>query len=167
MKDPNSIIEQLGLSPHPEGGYFKETYRSEGTIPKSVLPSQYQGDRNYATSIYFLLTSGNFSAFHKILQDEQWHFYAGSPILVHMISPDGLYSKVKVGSDLDKDEVPQFTVPGGFWFASEVIAADHWALAGCTVSPGFDFFDFTLAAREDLTRQFPKHKEIIHRLTRT
>ncbi len=161
------IIEKLGLQAHPEGGYFKETYRSEGTIPKAELPDGYSGDRNYSTSIYFLLTSWNFSAFHKILQDEQWHFYDGSYIMLHLISPHGVYSRVKIGRDLDKGEVPQYTVQGGFWFASEVVEENSFALAGCTVAPGFDFSDFTLASRDELSALFPKHKEIIERLTRT
>lgn len=166
MNTARSIIEKLGLQPHPEGGYFKETYRSEGTIPKAGLPSEYSGDRNYSTSIYFLLTSQNFSAFHKILQDEQWHFYDGAPIILHMISQEGIYSTVKIGRSLDLGEVPQYTVPGGLWFASEVVEGNSFSLAGCTVAPGFDFSDFSLASRNELTNLFPKHKKIIHRLTR-
>lgn len=166
MNAIETIIEQLQLQPHPEGGYFRETYRCDGKILQAELGNSYSGDRNYATSIYFLLTYGNFSAFHKIVQDEQWHFYEGSPILLHMISPMGVYTKIWIGRDLSRGEVPQFTVPGGYWFASEVTLPGSFALAGCTVAPGFDFADFTLPSREELTSEYPKYKEVIHRLTR-
>lgn len=160
------IIEKLDLTPHPEGGYFKETYRSEGLIDKKSLDTKYSGNRNYSTSIYFLLTSGAFSAFHKIHQDEVWHFYSGSPILLHMIDQEGHYSKVAIGGDLNKDETPQFIVQGGVWFASEVKNENSYSLVGCTVAPGFDFDDFELGKRDEMLQKFTRHKSIINRLTR-
>ncbi len=160
------LIQQLELQPHPEGGYFKETYRSEGFIPKDSLGNKYTGPRNYSTCIYFLLTSDTFSAFHKIQQDEFWHFYKGSTIDLHMISPEGKHSKVVIGNDIENGEIPQFVVPGGYWFGGKVTAKDSFALVGCTVSPGFDFADFTLAEREKLIQEFPQHKSIIEVLTR-
>ncbi|MEL6811747.1 MAG: cupin domain-containing protein [Bacteroidota bacterium] len=166
MNSIQQIIETLELQPHPEGGYFRESYRSTGVIPRENLSEQYSGDRNYATSIYFLLTSDSFSAFHKIHQDEQWHFYDGTPIHLHMISPEGNYSEISIGRNLGLGQLPQFTVPGGYWFASEVKHPNSYALAGCTVSPGFDFADFNLPERRELLALFPQHSEIIHRLTR-
>lgn len=160
------LIQKLELQPHPEGGYFKETYRSEGFIPKDSLGKAYTGPRNYSTCIYFLLTSDTFSAFHKIQQDEFWHFYKGSSIDLHLISPDGNHSKVVIGNDIENGEIPQFVVPGGYWFGGKVMAKDSYALVGCTVSPGFDFADFTLAEREKLIQEFPQHKGIIEELTR-
>lgn len=160
------IIIQLGLEEHPEGGYFKEVYRSKGLIPEHELSDDFQGDRNYATSIYFLLTSENFSAFHRIRQDEIWHFYRGSPIDIHIIDNTGGYSKVKVGSDLASGQEPQFVVPAGCWFASSVEGNSAYSLVGCTVSPGFDFRDFELAKRGTLIDQFPQHDEVIRRYTR-
>ena len=74
------IIKALDLSPHPEGGFYKETYRATGVIDKANLPENYGGERNYSTAIYFMLTSDTFSAFHKINQDEFWHFHQGAPI---------------------------------------------------------------------------------------
>ena len=161
------IIEKFNLQKHPEGGYFKETYRSEKVIPEDSLPEQFEGNRNYSTGIYFLLTSDNFSAFHKINQDEMWHFYLGSPLTIHMISPDGEYSKQVLGINLEADELPQFTVPKEYWFAAEVNLLESYSFVGCTVSPGFDFKDFELAQQSALTTQFPVHKEIIKRLTRS
>ena len=159
------LIETLDLSPHPEGGYFKETYRSEGWI--KALPPEYSAARNYSTCIYFLLTSEMFSAFHRIHQDEAWHFYEGSSIALHTISPDGQHQEHHIGMDLKKGERPQLMVPGGHWFASKVIDPDSYALVGCTVAPGFDFADFELAKRAALSKQFPQHSELIEAFSRT
>jgi len=160
------IIETLGLQPHPEGGYFKETYRSSGVIPQKSLPDSFQGSRHYSTCIYYLLQSGDFSAFHKIRQDEIWHFYIGSPIDLYSISEDGHLTRTVVGNDINKDQIPQFVVPKNYWFAATVTLKDGFSLVGCTVAPGFDFKDFTLASREHLTKLFPQHSEIIKRFTR-
>lgn len=160
-----TIIKELGLLEHPEGGYFKETYRSKGSISNATLGENYQGDRNYSTCIYFLLTSEKFSAFHKINQDEIWHFYKGSPLLLHIISKEGNYSSIKIGNDFEKGEVPQYVVKGGDWFAAEVISNNAYTLVGCTVAPGFDFADFVLPERKELTALFPQHQEIITKLT--
>ena len=130
------IIKDLDLQPHPEGGYFRETYRSVGEIGHESLGNDYSGSRSYSTCIYFLLTSDTFSAFHKINQDEIWHFYDGSPVKIHMISEDGEYSHVIVGRDFSKGEKPQFVVPGHCWFAATVVNDHGYTLVGCTVSPG-------------------------------
>ena len=159
------IIKKFDLTEHPEGGYFKETYRSNGVIKNKQLNSNFIGDRNYSTCIYFLLTSEKFSAFHKINQDEIWHFYKGSTLKLHMISPKGDYSFVLIGNDLKNHEQPQFAVPASYWFAAEVIKEHSYAFTGCTVAPGFDFHDFVLPKREELIQLFPQHKEIISKLT--
>ena len=159
------IISILKLKSHPEGGYFKETYRSQTEIPNSCLPETYTGRRNFSTSIYFLLTSEMFSAFHRIKQDEIWHFYDGSPLKLHIISNSGKYSCHHIGNDIFNNEIPQLTVFGGNWFAAEVIQKNSYSLIGCTVSPGFDFDDFELKAKKELVELFPEHKSIISRLT--
>lgn len=159
------IINQFDLTAHPEGGYFKETYRSNGVIQNKHLSPEFVGDRNYATSIYFLLTSDKFSAFHKINQDEIWHFYKGSTLKLHMISPEGDYSFVLIGNDLEQNEQPQFVVPAGYWFAAEVETENAYAFTGCSVAPGFDFNDFVLPKREELITLFPQHEVIITKLT--
>lgn len=159
------IINKFDLTKHPEGGYFKETYRSKGTITNENLDSHFIGGRNFSTGIYFLLTSDSFSAFHKINQDEMWHFYIGTTLKLHMIAPNGDYSYVLIGNDILNDEVPQFVVPAQYWFAVEVVQEDSFAFTGCTVAPGFDFNDFVLPERTELIKIFPQHSEIITRLT--
>lgn len=153
-------VEHLNLQPHPEGGFFKETYRSE----IKLQTFENNGERSLSTGIYFLITSGNFSAFHRIKSDEMWHFYAGSPLTVHIIETDGTYTELNIGLDLVKGQLPQAVVPAEAWFASE--SSGEYSLVGCTVSPGFDFTDFELAYESDLIKLFPSHKELITRLTR-
>lgn len=162
-KKIEAIKDHLVLVPHPEGGFYKETYRSIGTCEKPYLGAS---ERSFSTGIYFLLVSGNFSAFHRIKQDEMWHFYDGDPIDLHIITAKGKYELVKIGRDFSKGEVPQYVVNAGDWFASEVSTSDGFSLAGCTVSPGFDFADFEMANRLDLQNQYPSHKDIILKLTR-
>jgi uncharacterized protein len=159
-------IDKLNLIPHPEGGYYRETYRSELSIAREALPPQFTGARLVSTAIYFLLEGKNFSAFHRLRSDELWHFYAGSPITVHVIEPGGGYSEIQLGSDPDSGGVFQAVVKAGSWFASQVRDAESFALAGCTVAPGFDFADFELGKRSDLVKLYPQHRNLIERLTR-
>lgn len=163
--DAQEIIKHFQLTEHPEGGYFKETYRSSITIKSENLDHQFDGYRNLCTSILFLLTSHKFSAFHKIKQDEIWHFYKGSTLKLHMISPEGDYTFKLIGPNFSLGEIPQYTVPACWYFAAEVIAPDSFSFVGCTVSPGFDFKDFTLPSCKELSKEFPKHKSIIEKLT--
>jgi predicted cupin superfamily sugar epimerase len=154
------------LQPHPEGGFYRETYRSQGMIPNDSLPECFEEIRNYATCIYYLLQSNVFSAFHKIQQDEIWHFYMGSPIKLIMNSEQGILSKVIIGTDLSAGQVPQFVVPKHYWFAATVLDQESFSLIGCTVSPGFYFKDFTLASRKRLIKTYPQHHKIIKQFTR-
>ena len=160
------LIEKLELLPHPEGGYYKEIYRSPGIIPQQVLGKHFSGNRNFSTSIYFLLTSDDFSAFHRIGQDEIWYFHSGSSLFIHMIDQQGNYFRHELGTGVNKGQTPQFVVPAGYWFASNIKNKNSYSLVGCTVAPGFDFDDFELAKREKLIDEFPQHSEIIHKLTR-
>ncbi len=166
MNSVTQLVKHLELAPHPEGGYFKETYRSLGIIPQESLPNVFDGDRHYATGIYYLLQSKDFSAFHKIHQDEMWHFYMGDALEITMISNDGKLSRIQLGQDITNGEVLQFTVPKDYWFAAKVTKLNSYALVGCTVAPGFDFRDFELADRNALIAQFPEHTETITSLTR-
>jgi uncharacterized protein len=158
-------INKLGLEKHPEGGWFKETYRAGEEIKKEHLHERYSGPRHHSTSIYFLLTGDAFSAFHRIKSDELWHFYTGSPVTVCMIDDVGNYSEIKIGANPEEGEIFQCVIPKGVWFGAMVKEPDSFTLVGCTVSPGFHFDDFELA-RRSLAEKYPQHKEIIERLTR-
>jgi predicted cupin superfamily sugar epimerase len=162
----NQIIKELELLPHPEGGYYKETYRSEVSIKKDDLPHSFSGARSLSTTIYFLIESGNFSAFHKIKSDEIWHFYAGDALEVIEMDETGKVKLTAVGSKMNEAEVFQYVVKANTWFGSRVKASGKFSLVGCTVSPGFDFLDFEMAKREDLLEKFPQHKRIIEEMTR-
>lgn len=197
-------IEKLGLEPHPEGGYFRQTYKAEMMVQPSAgsdaaeshsvaraatrvgPPAELFAARAASTAIYFLLEGDNFSAFHRLRSDEMWHFYAGSPLVVHVIDPSGEYSSIWLGDDREREEVFQAVVKAGCWFASEISQNSHvprerrdastgseqtigratYALVGCTVAPGFEFEDFELGKREDLARAYPQHRKLIERLTR-
>ncbi len=159
------IIKSLDLKSHPEGGYYKETYRSAGDINLDSLEKNYNGKRSYSTCIYFLLTSYDFSAFHKIKQDEIWHFHEGSPIQLHIISEKGVHQEYIIGNDFINGETPQLVVPGNHWFAASVTQDNSYALVSCTVSPGFDFSDFILPTREELNEKFPQHVSLINEFT--
>ena len=164
MKDSAYWINSLGLLPHPEGGFYKETYRSNEEITNNALPDRFSGNRSFATAIYFLLEEGNFSAFHKIKSDEIWHFYDGSPVLIHTIDNDGTLITYKLGNSPIDGVFPQITIPANTWFASE--STGNFSLVGCTVSPGFDFNDFEMANRKMLVNLFEKHRAIIEKFTR-
>jgi predicted cupin superfamily sugar epimerase len=170
VKTAEQWIHHLGLEHHPEGGWYRQTYRAPLMLPQSVLPG-YGGDRAASTAIYFLLEGNQFSALHRLRSDEVWHFYAGSGLIVHVVEPDGNYSELLLGSDeaspeqLQADQF-QAVVPAGCWFGSSLRQQDTYALVGCTVAPGFDFADFEIAKREELATRYPQHRGIIERLTR-
>lgn len=162
-----NLVNRLKLEAHPEGSYFRETHRSSGEISEQDLGADYKGKRNYSTCIYLLLTSESFAAFHRIKQDEIWHFYDGSPIRLHIITKKGIYEEHIIGRDFEKGQTPQLIVNGGDWFASEVLEDNSYSLAGCTVSPGFSFEDFELKSKKELVALFPDHEKIIGRMTRS
>lgn len=159
-------IEHLKLQSHPEGGWFSETYRSQEILDTSALPARYGAPRCFGTSIYFLLTGEEFSALHRIKSDEVWHFYTGSALTVVTIDDQGNREDIHLGPSPEHDQHFQAVVPAGRWFGSYVQQPAAFALAGCTVAPGFDFADFELARRDELVRAFPQHEEIISKLTR-
>lgn len=159
-------IEKLRLERHPEGGYFRQTYRSALEVAREALPSQYSGGRAVSTAIYFLLDGKEYSALHRLRSDEMWHFYAGCGLVVHVIEPAGTYSAIRLGRDPGKGEEFQAVVKAGCWFGAEVADRTSYALAGCTVAPGFDFEDFELGKRLELGRAYPEHRRLIARLSR-
>jgi uncharacterized protein len=160
-------IDKLNLIPHPEGGYYCETYRSQLAIAKEALPLEFPGARLVSTAIYFLLEGDNFSAFHRLRSDELWHFHTGSSITLHVIDPNGSHSEIKLGGNPEAGEVFQAVVKANCWFASQVRDPYSFALAGCTVSPGFDFEDFELGKRSELIKRYPQHRKLIEQLTRS
>jgi uncharacterized protein len=158
MERVKKLIEELNLQPHPEGGYYGETYRSALTINTD------NGRRNLMTSIYFLLTSDNISKFHSIAGQEIWYHHEGSPLTVHVLSESG-YQRLKVGPVGLEGNRPQVLVPEGSIFGSTVDAEDAYCLVSCTVAPGFDFADFRMYTAEELLEKWPDCAEVIRRLT--
>jgi uncharacterized protein len=166
MLTTQQLIEQYQLQPHPEGGWYKETYRSAESIAATALPGRFGSDRYFSTAIYFLLERENFSAFHKIKSDECWHFYAGQTLHVHVLYDDGKLEIIKLGNDIANGELFQYVVPANCWFASRPAPGSSFCFVGCTVSPGFDFADFEMAKAEELILLYPQHTITIKELCR-
>jgi len=159
-----AYIKKLGLKKHPEGGYFREVYRSGEIILREHLPKRYKKSRNFSTSIYFLLEGNQFSAFHLLQSDELCHFYDGSTILIYIFNQKRDLSIKKLGKAEDCEF--QITIEKQNCFAAEVEDKKYFALFGCTVSPGFEYEDFKLGKRNILLKKFPRHKSMIRRLTK-
>lgn len=153
----------LQLLPHPEGGWYRETWRAKENIPHGALPSGFGGERSAGTCIYFLLRGGFPSRLHRIASDEIWHWYHGAPLSVHVLCDDGNYHELRLGSEPSAGQSFQAIVPAGAWFGAE--SQGDWSLCGCTVSPGFDFADFELGGKDDLLARFPSHRDLVDRLT--
>jgi predicted cupin superfamily sugar epimerase len=166
MKPVGYFIENLQLQEHPEGGYFKETYRAAGQVLKEHLPFGFGGNRSFSTSIYYLLEGTDFSAFHRIKSDELWHFYYGCALDIYVIYPEGGFKVFRLGPDLENGESFQVVVEAGAWFASQPVDRNSYSLVGCTVSPGFDFNDFELASAKNLLQLLPHEEKLINRLCR-
>lgn len=165
MKDAAYWIRELNLLPHPEGGYFKETYRSADLIRSEHLPPGFSGHRNISTSIFYLLEGNLHSKLHRIKSDELWHFYDGSGLIIYSIDTNGCLTENRLGLNADKGELPQVMIKAGDWFGAKVNRTDSFCLAGCTVAPGFHFDDFELGHRDELLNLFPMHKKLIDELT--
>ena len=164
----DEVVATLDLHPHPEGGWYRETWRAAETIPHAALPERFGGDRATGTSIYYLASTTSFSALHRIRATEVFHFYAGDPAVLCELYPDGTGFEHPFGPDVLAGHVPQVVVQPGTWFGLWVPeGGPHgWTLAGCTVSPGFDFDDFELADRTTLAHRYPAHHDVIERLVR-
>lgn len=158
MKNAQFWIKHLALEPHPEGGYFKEVYRSQNQF----TPQEIGAQRNYATSIYFLIEASNVSHFHSILQDELWYYHAGDPLVLHILNENGTHSEIKIGPNPNCGEQLQAVVPAKKIFGSTTTGA--FSLVSCMVAPGFDFNDFKLYKKSELLAKFPQQKTIIHLL---
>jgi predicted cupin superfamily sugar epimerase len=156
----DEVIERLRLQPHPvEGGFFRETYRCAGSLDRA-------GDRrSISTAIYYLLTPKTVSALHRLPGDEVFHFYAGDPVRMLQLWPDGSTRTLVLGTDLRAGQVPQLVVPGGVWQGSVLIEGGSWALLGATMAPGFDYADYASGDRAELITQYPGEEKMIERLT--
>jgi uncharacterized protein len=167
-----ALVELLELSPHPEGGYFRETFRSRERVQvgNASRPSSALYDRAAGTAIYYLLPTGTFSAWHCVRSDEIWHHYDGAPAELHLIDLTGAHSVVVLGRDLSRGERPQRVVPAGWFQATRPVALCgsvlDYTLCGCTVSPGFEFADFEMPVRGELHRRFPHLGAIVDELAR-
>ncbi len=151
------LIAAHKLQAHPEGGWYRETYRSTERVTTS-----HGTLRSAMTSIYFLLSAGAFSAFHRLASDETWHFYRGDPVTIEIIEASGAHAARVLGAN----EMLQTTIAAGAHFAAHVDANDGYALVGCDVAPGFEFADFHLTTRSMLTAAYPHLGPLIARYTR-
>ena len=157
------IIARLSLSPHPERGFFAETYRA----PSAVSAATHPLPRSASTAIYFLVTSDEPATFlHRLISDEVFHLYEGGPLDIVRLFANGDSDVVRLGLDFAAGERPQAVIPAGTWFGTELSPGASHCLVGCTVAPGFDFADFELAEGPELARQYPAMADRIARLSR-
>ncbi len=163
--DADHIIRKFRLQPHPEGGYYSETYKSNETVRKQALPERYGSARSWSTCIYYMLKSGQASKFHRLKTDEIWHFYLGCPLEVFIIGEKGSLKTIRLGNNLMRQEIPQLIIPRNSWFAARPTEGGAFSLIGCTVAPGFDFEDFEQADGKSLMKLYPEYKDIIIELT--
>ena len=159
----SAIIEQLGLEPHPERGYYRETYRSSS----DVHSDRHGGRRAASTAIYFLVTANEPATYlHRLLSDEVFHLYDGGPLEIVRLFPDGRSDVAVLGMNLAAGERPQVVVPAGTWFGTTLRPGASHCLVGCTVAPGFDFADFELAEGPELESRYPALADRIRRMSR-
>ena len=157
------IIKQLGLEPHPERGFYRQTYRASLDVPSST----HGAARAASTAIYFLVTASEPDTYlHRLKSDEIFHLYDGGPLDILRLFPDGAWDVARLGMDLAAGERPQIVIPAGTWFGTALVVGASHCLVGCTVAPGFDFADFELAAGPDLAARYPEAAARIQRMTR-
>jgi len=163
----DEVKQLLGLAPHPrEGGWFIQTYAASETLaPTAFADSRYPSPRRTSTAIYYLLEPETFSEMHCLRSDEVFHFYAGDPVEMLQLLPDGSGRTIMIGSDLAAGQRPQVLVERGVWLGSRLIKGGAWALLGCTVSPGFEYEDYESASREELISKWPAFAKTIAALT--
>jgi uncharacterized protein len=160
---PSEIVARLGLAPHPERGFFVETYRARVPVTSPSHPAA----RAASTAIYFLVTSEAPATYlHRLLSDEVFHLYEGGPLDIVRLFADGRTDVARLGLDLAAGERPQVVIPAGTWFGTELAAGASHCLMGCTVAPGFDFADFELAEGPELVDRYPAVADRIARLAR-
>lgn len=157
----DEIKKLLQLQPHPiEGGHFRQTYSAETQIRLA------RGDRSVGTAIYYLLETGTFSEMHMLTSDEIFHFYLGDPVQMLQLHPDGRSEVITLGQDLAAGEKVQVLVPAGVWQGTRLKGDGRMALLGCTVTPGFDYDDYSSGNYADLAARWPARADLIRALTR-
>lgn len=159
------IIRTLGLVPHPEGGYYREIYRSAETVGRESLPERYEGDRHFGSSIIYLLTDDTFSAIHRLKTDEVFLYHLGDPVELLRLYPDGSGDVVALGPAINRGHMLQCVVPRGCWMGLSLATGGAYGLLGTVMAPGFDFSDFEMGNRGKLTAEYPGFAEMISRLT--
>lgn len=145
------IIENLGLTKHIEGGFYKETYRA-----KTSIELKNGKVRNTGTAIYYLLRGDDKSHFHKVGSDEIWLFHSGEAIEMLIITEDGNLQTKILGNAFDKGEEPQITILANTWFAAKIRSGKEHAFVSCVVAPGFEFDDYQIGHKQELIKLFPK-----------
>ncbi len=158
-------VQALELCPHPEGGYYKESYRSPDRIGTQGLPVRYTAERDCVAAIYFLLAEEQVSKFHRLKCEEMWFYHHGTSLMLSLIAQNGSLRHITLGPHVDKGEQLQVLIPHGVWFGARPTTQDAYSLISCITAPGFDFDDFELADRRTLLDAYPQHREIILMLT--
>lgn len=159
---PENIIKKLGLKPlEPEGGFYRETYLSPESVLSEHLPARYGADRRLSSAIYYFLEKGAVSKMHRLLSDEVFHFYAGDPVQLLTLNPQGGGSLVFLGKDIMSGQHPQVVVPSGVWQGMALVPGGEFALMGTTVAPAYTRDDFELGDPEKLSKRFPDYSELI------
>jgi len=155
----------LALEPHPEGGYFAQTYCAAEEIPLAALPPRYKSAHAHGTAIYYLLTPETCSTFHRLQSDEIFHFYLVDPVEMVQLFPDGSGKVLQIGSDLLQGMTPQVLAPQGVWQGSRLVPGVRFALVGGTVAAGFAYEDFEIGERAALLATYPDFEAWILALT--
>ena len=169
--DVEQLIATLELVPHPEGGWYREIYRSPWRLAPEHLPPGYCGSRALGTSIYYLLTGQQVSRLHRLRGDEIWHHHAGAGLDLHLFQPEAVagqrYAKIALGGDFSAGQQAQAVVPGGCSFGATLNENSDldFALVGCTMAPGFDPADFQLVPAAALRKVYPEHAALLDRLS--
>lgn len=163
MPSVDEIIKTLNLQPHPERGYYHQTYRASSLVESGP----HGGSRAASTAIYFLVTAAEPATYlHRLISDEVFHLYDGGPLEILRLFPDGTWDVAVLGMELGAGERPQIVVPAGTWFGTELRAGASHCLMGCTVAPGFEFSDFELAEGPELAVRYPAAVDRIKRMSR-
>ena len=161
MQNIKAVIDSLELEPHPEGGFYREMHRANALVKEANGNS-----KNAYSSIYYLLSGHDFSAWHRIQSDETWFFHLGCDIAIHYFDPQNMLTAVQIGPE---SMLFQATIPAGTWFAAKPMRTDSFCLVSCVVAPAFTFTEFEMGQRQlllDALGTSEKHIEAIRALTR-